>query len=154
MRFVVTCDEPQWQSEFIVRGKVRAEIFVAASDVRAGTAVEESDVELELREIPSLSDVTSNIEDIAGKSSRRALRRGHAINPRHLSEPVVFKRGARVNIVARNAGVQVTVTGEALETGRRGEIIRVRNQTNGSEIRARVVDSQTVEPVDISPSSR
>lgn len=156
MRFVATCNEPEWRSEFIVRAKVQADIVVASSDIRASTAIAPEYVEIERRAVTSIADVTSDIDAIVGKSSRRALRRGQTVNPRLLIEPIVFARGARVDIVARNRGVQVTVAGEALEPGRRGQIVRVRNQANGNVIRARVIDSQTVEPVsaDISPSSR
>jgi flagella basal body P-ring formation protein FlgA len=155
MRFSVTCDEPQWRSEFVVRAKVTADVVVAAQEIRAGSALAAEYVEVEQRTVMSLGDVTSSVAAVVGKSSRRALRRGQVVNPRLLIEPVVFPRGAQVNIVASNRGVQVTVAGEALEAGRRGEIVRVRNQANGNVIRARVVDRQTVEPVEvISPSPR
>jgi flagella basal body P-ring formation protein FlgA len=45
--------------------------------------------------------------------------------------------------------VEVSMAGEALDPGALGEVIRVRNATSGTVIRARVVDAGVVEPADI-----
>jgi flagella basal body P-ring formation protein FlgA len=59
------------------------------------------------------------------------------------------KRNAKVTIIARNAGVEVHVAAEALQAGKRGEVISVKNSANGNVIRARVIGPDTVEPLDI-----
>jgi len=45
----------------------------------------------------------------------------------------------------------VHVPAEALQSGRRGEVISVKNSRNGTIIRARVIAESTVEPVEVSP---
>lgn len=148
MRFAVVCSSaPQERTEFVVRGTLTAEVVVASEAVHANRPIAAEQLSLERRDVSGVTDPISDIEAVVGKSSRRALRAGQVVSERWLVEPVLVKRGARVNIVARNAGVEVQVAGEALESGRRDEVIRVRNAGNDTEIRARVVDENIVEPV-------
>ena len=57
--------------------------------------------------------------------------------------------GRVVLIEARSGPIQVTASGEALEPGRQGDVVRVRNVNTGKVIRARVVDTGTVQPADM-----
>lgn len=148
MRFAVVCGSaPAKRIEFVVRGTLTAQVVVAREDVEAHRPIAAEQLTLERRDVSAVTDPMPDIEAVVGKSSRRALRAGQVVSGRWLVEPVLVKRGARVNIVARNAGVEVQVAGEALESGRRNETIRVRNAGNGMEIRARVVDENIVEPL-------
>ena len=58
--------------------------------------------------------------------------------------PLVKRRDV-VRIVARSRFLRVSATGEALQDGRRGQFIRVRNLRSGRVIVARVVDAGMVE---------
>lgn len=153
MRFAVVCSStPDQRVEFVVRGTLTAEVVVVSEDVQANRPIAAEQLTLERRDVSAVVDPMPDIESVVGKSSRRALRAGQVVSGRWLVEPVLVKRGTRVNIVARNAGVEVQVAGEALESGRRNEVIRVRNAGNGAEIRARVVDENVVEPVSTAQS--
>ena len=66
-----------------------------------------------------------------------------------LAAPTLIKRGSAVSIVARKEQVEVSMAGEALDPGALGQVIRVRNATSGTVIRARVVDAGVVEPADL-----
>lgn len=147
MRFAASCDEPTWRSEFVVRASISAEVVTAAHDLRAGEVIDARSLALERRELTAPADAISDPALVAGKASRRALRSGQPVGRRWLIEPMLVRRGANVTILARNVGVEVQVAGEALAAGRRNEIIQVRNKTNGSLIRARVIDVDTVEPI-------
>ena len=79
----------------------------------------------------------------------RPLRPGQVLQKRLLAAPVLVKRGEVVVIEARSGPIQVTASGEALEPGRQGDVVRVRNVNTGKIIRARVVDTGTVQPADM-----
>lgn len=153
MRFAAICDDPAWRVEFVVRAVLRAEVVTAARDLRAGEVLDATALALERRQITAPADVISDPVLAAGMTSRRALRKGQPLDRRWLIEPLLVTRGAAVTIVARNAGVSVEVAGEALAAGRRGEIVQVRNRTNGRVIRARVIGENEVEPVISTDSS-
>jgi flagellar basal body P-ring formation protein FlgA len=148
MRFVVSCDATSGAAvELIVRGSIAADVVITTTEVKANRSFTSAQLTLARRDVPSGMQVSSDIDALVGKSSRRVLRAGQLIDQRWLIEPVLVQRGANVAIVARNAGVQVNVAGIATEPGRRGEIIAVRNNATGKLIQARVVAEGVVEPV-------
>jgi len=148
MRFSAVCnDSAPWRLEFIVRGSIEADVVTAARDLRAGTPIAADALTTQRRELVALDAATSDATLVSGKASRRALRSGQMVNLQWLVEPLLVRHGAAVDIVARNPGIAVRVAGEALEAGRRWEVIEVRNVANGRVIRARVIAAHTVEPV-------
>lgn len=150
MRFAAVCPGEQgWRSEYVVHGSVTALVVVATAGVRAGEPLAEEQLALERRDVSGVPGALSDIDRVVGMASRRALRAGQVVSERWLIQPVLVERGDSVTIVARNAGIEVRVPGEALESGRRGEIVRVRNTATGQVIRARVVEKGTVEPAEL-----
>ncbi len=147
MRFAVTCNGEK--RDVIVRATIAAEVVVSTQTVKAGELIDAAALTLERREVTATPGAIANIEDVAGKSSRRALRAGQLVDRRWLNEPVLVKRNSRVTIVARNAGVEVHVAAEAMQSGRRGEVISVKNAANGTVVRVRVIAQDTVEPLEI-----
>ena len=57
--------------------------------------------------------------------------------------PVVH-RGDIVSIVLESPLIKVSTPGEALEAGKPGDTIRVKNTSSNREVRAQVIDKQTV----------
>lgn len=152
MRFAAVCaGEPGWRSEYIVRGSIEADVVVATSTIVAGQPIGAEQLERARRDASGTAGALSDIAAVVGKASQRPLHRGQLIDKRWLVEPILVKRGAAVNIVARNVGVEVQVPAEAVEEGRRNDIVRVRNTLNGQIIRARVIGANAVEPADLPP---
>lgn len=158
MRFAVRCPaEPGWQREVVVRAEVSAQVLVMAQDVPAGRALQDDDLTLARRDVTLLPDALSDAEGAVGLTDSRTLRAGQVVSRRALIMPVLVVRGHGVSIVARQGGIAVSVAGEALDSGRAGELIRVRNSASGKVIRARVTAEGKVEPESIpvsSPQSR
>ncbi|WP_371874529.1 flagellar basal body P-ring formation chaperone FlgA [Duganella rivi] len=147
MRFIAVCSGAAgWRYEFIVRAQVSARIAVMASDLAAGKVLADEDVLLERHDISAISDSISDPQDAVGMSGKRALRAGEILRKTLLSSPTLVKRGELVRIVARQEQIEVSMAGEALDAGARGDTVRVRN-ANGTVIRARVTGAATVEPV-------
>jgi flagella basal body P-ring formation protein FlgA len=151
MRFAALCNGDK--REVVVRATIAADVVVATQDLKAGRPIDASSLTLERRDVTATPGALARIEDVAGKTSRRAMRSGQLVDRRWLNESVLVKRNAKVTIVARNAGVEVHVAAEALQSGKRGEVISVKNSTNGAVIRARVIAQDTVEPLTISPEA-
>lgn len=81
-------------------------------------------------------------------AARRTIRSGEILRQNMLAAPQLVKRGDQVRIVARHENIEVTMSGEALDNGVRGATIRVKN-SSGAQIRARVIEAGTVEPLDL-----
>lgn len=154
MRFSANCPgKDGWQRDWIVRAEVTALVVVAATDVPANRALSEDDLTQERRKLSDMADAVSTLKAVVGQSSTRALRTGQVVLPNFLALPILVKRGDSVTIRARSGAVEVNVAGEALESGRRGDILRVRNSSTGKVIRARVLNSGVVEPESMTVSS-
>lgn len=150
MRFVVVCPGSNgWRYEMLARGSITAQVAVTSAPVTANTPLQAGDMALARRDVTMVPDSISSLPGAIGLSSRRSLRAGEVLRQGQLAAPMLIKRGSAVNIVARKEQVEVSMAGEALDPGALGEVIRVRNATSGTVIRARVVDAGVVEPADI-----
>ncbi|NGZ87397.1 flagellar basal body P-ring formation protein FlgA [Duganella sp. SAP-35] len=149
MRFIAVCAGADgWRYEFIVRAQVSARIAVMANDVGAGKILADEDVLLERHDISAIADSIADPKEAVGLSGKRALRGGEVLRSALLASPTMVKRGEPVRIVARREQIEVSMAGEALDSGARGSAVRVKN-ANGTVIRARVTGAATVEPLDM-----
>jgi hypothetical protein len=71
-----------------------------------------------------------------------------------LAAPLLVKRGDQVLMLARHEAVEVSTSGEALDAGSRGQVIRVKNSASGQVVRMRVTGAGTVEPLGIGRITR
>lgn len=155
MRFAAVCaagGADSWRYEFVVRAQLTARVAVIAADVPLGKILTEDDLLLERHDISSITDSIADVQEVLGMSGRRALRSGEVVRLAMLTAPTVVKRGDAVRIVARREQIEVSMAGEALDSGARGALVRVRN-ANGATIRARVTGAATVEPADMALST-
>ncbi|MBG6220571.1 MULTISPECIES: flagellar basal body P-ring formation chaperone FlgA [unclassified Janthinobacterium] len=150
MRFVAVCPGSNgWRYEMLARGSITAQVAVSSVSITANTPLQAGDVTMARRDVTMVPDSISSLSGAVGLSSRRSLRAGEVLRQAQLAAPMLIKRGSEVNIVARKEQVEVSVAGVAMEPGALGAVIRVRNATSGTVIRARVVDAGVVEPADI-----
>lgn len=149
MRFVVICPSLQgWRYEFLAKGKVSANVAVAATDLISGKILSPIDLLRVRHDITLIPDAFSDLGELEGMAARRTIRAGEVIRQNMLAAPQLIRRGDQVRIVAKREQIEVSMAGEALDHGTRGAIIRVRN-SSGTQIRARVIDAGTVEPADL-----
>lgn len=149
MRFIAVCPGAEgWRYDVIVRAKVTVTVAVMATDVTAGRPVNSVDIAFERRDITYTSDAVFDEAALEGMSARRSLRTGELLRQSMLSEAMLVKRGDAVRILARREQIEVSMSGEAMEPGSRGAVIRVRN-ASGTVIRARVTGAGTVEPAEL-----
>jgi flagella basal body P-ring formation protein FlgA len=74
-----------------------------------------------------------------------SLRPGMVLRTSHLQLPVLVKRNEEVELIARGKNFIVKAKGVALENGRLGEVIRVRNKDSQKVVFAKVVGERLVE---------
>ncbi|MES2258623.1 MAG: flagellar basal body P-ring formation chaperone FlgA [Pseudomonadota bacterium] len=154
MRMVAVCPGAAgWRYEFVVRAKVSAKVAVTLGEIPAGKPMTSADVLLERHDISMIPDTINDLTAFDGMSARRSLRGGEVLRQNMLVAVPLVKRGDAVRIVARREQIEVSMAGEALDTGARGAMVRVRN-ANGNTIRARVTAAGTVEPADLPLSTQ
>jgi flagella basal body P-ring formation protein FlgA len=155
MRFAVSCPDPDgWRQEFVVRAALSAKVVVAAQAVLPGKTLEKEQLMVERRDISLIGDSLNDVRDAVGLTSKRSLRAGDLLRSSMLAAAVAVKRGDPVRIVARRDQVEVSVSGEAQESGALQDVVRVKNSSSGMVIRARIIAPGTVEPVDLPGEGR
>jgi flagella basal body P-ring formation protein FlgA len=85
---------------------------------------------------PGLPDLSQ----VVGWVPRRPIPAGTAIERQWLDVPADVVRGERVRVEIRSGRARVTLEGQAQSSGRRGEVIGVRNPANGKILRGTVAD--------------
>lgn len=147
MRFAVSCPAAGgWRYEYVVRAQVTALVAVAALPLASGATLDEAAVALERRDVTLVPDAFGSAAAVVGQASRRALRAGEVLRAAQLAPPLLVRRGEQVTMVARREQVEVSTSGEALDSGARGAPVRVRNNASGQVLRMRVTGAGTVEP--------
>lgn len=146
LRYGAQCAASGASAELLLRAQLSAEVLVAAQAVSSGRALSADDVVLQRRDITAAPDALSQVEALQGMSPRSSLRVGQLLQKRQLQAALLVRRGDKLRIVARQAGIEVQAHGEALEAGARDALIKVRNSSSGRTITARVLDAGLVEP--------
>ncbi len=82
--------------------------------------------------------VVADARDLVGKEARRTLMPGRPIPINAVAVPQLIKRGGAARLVYRDAGLEILVQVEPLQSGGAGDTIRVRNLDSGVVITAEV----------------
>jgi flagella basal body P-ring formation protein FlgA len=113
---------------------------VAQGEIITADAVSRTQVQV----TQPLRQVAAQPEDIIGKHARRSLAGNAPLSTQDVTTVPVVHRGDMVNIVLESPLIKMSTPGEALEAGKPGDTIRVKNTSSNREVRAQVIDKQTV----------
>ena len=113
---------------------------VAQGEIITADAVSRTQVQV----TQPLRQVMTQPEDIIGKRARRSLAGNAPLSTQDVTTVAVVHRGDMVHIVLESPLLKVSTPGEALEAGKPGDTIRVKNISSNREVRAQVIDKQTV----------
>ena len=121
-------------------------VLVAMTDIRMDEAITPANAHVEESAVDTLPETTvTDFDRLAGRVAGRYIRKGTVITPTLLAMPRVLIAGSPVTLVAESGGITIRAEGVALEAGRIGYVIRVRNARSGKIMRGRVVDEKTVQ---------
>lgn len=118
-----------------------AQEVVAARTLRAGTILAEHD----LRAAGTGAGVAGRIAELVGLETRRAIYKGRPVVQAHLGPPTLVHRNDVVVMTYTDGGLGIRTEGRALDSGGRGELVRVLNLTSRQPVRAVVAGSGRVE---------
>jgi len=127
-------DFPVWAR---VRIQVSGKRVVATEALAQDRPIERSQLREEIYEgPPGMPDLSQ----VVGWVPRRPIAADTVIRREWLDVPADVVRGERVQVEVRSGRARVLVQGQAQSSGRRGEVIEVRNPANGKNLRVTVVD--------------
>ncbi|MEW6049860.1 MAG: flagellar basal body P-ring formation chaperone FlgA [Candidatus Zixiibacteriota bacterium] len=122
-----------------------ADVLVARGPVGRHELVSPENAELQRREISAVYDQPIvSWQELSGRRLSRALGKGQIITAGALEPIPDIEVGREVAIVCTDGAITVTASGQALQKGRAGEYVRVKNRTSGKIVVAKVIDQTTV----------
>ena len=128
------------------RLQVYEPVLTAIHDLSLEKMITVADVRVEEREVTGSRGLYLNKPDeIAGKVPARIIRTGQIIARDMLQNPIVLEVGAPVTILTNYRGIEVRTEGIAMQRGRVGKSIRVRNVKSSKMLFGIVRDASTVE---------
>lgn len=126
--------------------EAKVPVVVLKRPVLNKTILNEEDIEVELKPLSRLpQDVVLDKNSAIGKQVRMSLKAGTALRYSHIERPVVIKRNQMVYIVAKGKSFVVKAKGIALQDGREGANIKVRNVSSKKILWGKVISSEEVE---------
>ena len=90
-------------------------------------------------------------EDLVGRQAVRRSPPGRAARAGEVAAPWQVRRGEDASMAFSRGGLQIVTAAEALENGRQGQTIRVRNAASGEVRQAVVVGPRRVEVLGVAP---
>lgn len=135
-----------WKIYIPIKIKILAKVVTTRHSLPKGYRINKTDLRLMNMNIKKLRYGYFNDEKmIIGMITKRNLRPGQIISPKYLMFPQLVKRGDSVTINAINQAIKVSMKGIAIENGKLGDTIRVKNLSSSKVIDAKVVTSGQVE---------
>jgi flagella basal body P-ring formation protein FlgA len=129
-----------------VKIEVETPVIVVQKPLNRNQTIAKDDVtvvSMDMADLPS--NYISNIEDVVGKRTLRAMNPKEVFRTDIIEQPLMVKRNDRVSIIAESETLRITAIGEVKESGIKGDRVRVVNLNSNKEIFARVLDPKTVQ---------
>jgi flagella basal body P-ring formation protein FlgA len=122
-------------------------IVVADGDIQRGRIITDDDITIKTVDLTRkhINEPVTEIEDATGLEAKQSIKDGTPVLPRYLAEPLLVERGKDVTAIVRVSGMEITLTAQALDNGRMGETVRVKNKDSGRIITGEVIGHRLVE---------
>src|SRR5579884_3961149 len=131
--------------------KLCQKVAISTHKIEPGEPLTAANISFDRRPVENLRDYYSSLEMLTNKRARQAILPGSVIVASLLEVdankpgPILIKQQEAVKMIVRLGPVTVVAAGEALQDGRLGERIRVRNVDSKKPVVGRVVDKSLVE---------
>jgi flagella basal body P-ring formation protein FlgA len=119
---------------------IKAEVLQAARRIAYGKALSEGDVQVAVMEIQDPNgSYARTLEDVKGQVLRRTLMPGEPITREALTSPYLVRSGDTVRLRFEQTGISLATLVRAEQSGKLGQVIRVRNLDFMRSVKAQVV---------------
>lgn len=144
--YEITCEQPAWAIRARADTSLIVPVVVAKRNISRNEPLSNNTLRLKTVDLSKVyTDFVTDIRHVRGMRARRALRQDQVLSMNHVIAPYLVEKNDRVLIKANGGGVEASMAGTALESGSKGQGIRVRNLASGKVITAWVSGRGTVE---------
>lgn len=141
---VMAGDRPHCRFPVSLRLRTFETVLVSKRLINRHQILKEDDFRWERRETTNLiEEPVKQLGEVLGKRASRRIAPGRILVRGMIETPPVIRRGDIVRVKAYFKNIVATVLGKALQDGRVGDSIVIKNLDSGKRIRAVVKDSKT-----------
>jgi flagella basal body P-ring formation protein FlgA len=119
-------------------------LFVLKAAGKTGEAITDADLLEKETYLTGTTAYPPSRAEVIGKRLRKDTPAGTVLTAQLLEDRVLVQRGEIVSIIAENRRLVIQSNGKALDRGRMGETIRVKNLSSGKEVYGKVTGSNAV----------
>tara|TARA_B110000495_G_scaffold199128_1_gene212052 strand:+ start:2198 stop:3022 length:825 start_codon:yes stop_codon:yes gene_type:complete len=142
----VSCKGPRpWSVYVMVSLKSEVQVVITTRAMTRGDVLSREDInEKTVLRAPAHQPLVRQAEEALGNALKRSIGEGVELSAAMLKKPTIIRSGEHTLIMAEGGGLQVRVTGKALQHGVAGEIIRVLNLSSKKTVRGKVEADGTI----------
>jgi flagella basal body P-ring formation protein FlgA len=125
------------EGTFEIRGsyEVLADVVIANDRINRGEVITFNNVNLSKMNIAGvIGEVITNIDKILGMVASNSIMPNKLIVKKDEKLPNIIEKGQKVTMLYENRGLKIKMTGLALDSGKLGDIIRVRNTKSNATV--------------------
>ncbi len=117
-----------WKLLLPVRIDLYDDVLIAAQSLHKGQIIGDQQISYQKRNISRLNNgYYLRSDDLSELEAKRNLKRGVILTPLTLQPRLLVKSGQKVTLLLNYKGLHIKSSGRALQSARRGEIVKVRN---------------------------
>ena len=131
-----------WKLFVQVSTSEMTETLIINQTIAKGTIVDTDMLEMKLIEINRVRDKSSSdLSSIVGGRALRNLQRGHQVSQ---TDVCLVCKGDDVSIIAKNSSMMIKTSGTAIESGSKGESIKVKNNSSNRVVKGIIGDLREI----------
>lgn len=125
----VSCKQlPVWRIHLPVKIAVYDDVLVTLQPLNRGQNIGSRMFKFDKRNISLLNQgYFTQGNDLKHMESRRNLKRGSVLTPNNIRPSNMVKSGQNVTLILNYKGISIKTSGQALQSARMGELVKVRN---------------------------
>ncbi|MFT5446364.1 MAG: flagella basal body P-ring formation protein FlgA [Gammaproteobacteria bacterium] len=134
-----------WKLYIPTRVRLMQPVVVANRALSKGQRLEAQDLRIEHRDVGGLRrPAVRDPAQVLGYRVHRPIPPGRVVHAAMLRAPVLVERGRRVRLAVRTQGMDISMSGQAMEDGALGDTVKVRNTSSRAIVEGVVTGAGTV----------
>ncbi len=131
----------QVRENLVIAGHVQAfvPVVLATERMNRGAVIEQEQVQTRVKNIAQLTNPYLDPDKVIGKRLKRSVNINQVITESDLDLPILVERRQVVTMILQKGSLQISTNGLALQKGKMGDVIMVKNMKSNREIPCRVI---------------
>lgn len=122
-----------------------SQVPVLGRRLQAGDIIAREDIEwVEVPTAHVRKTIITDMKELIGKSPRRMISMQRPIRRDEVAGPTLITKGARVTLLFTSGNIEIKTLGETMDSGAKGDVIRVRNLSSKTVVQGTVESSNCV----------